>query len=143
MKYTRIPSDLAYKYYKEGKVDLLYFRSNAAPFEPTNLIHYSNGGTMTRRAFRSLVMYIGCESPKVTIKQMINCYISDSDIPAVHDIIVKAETGKSTVDFPLSHSFSESIRTAAWKAGTVRQKYILFDVDELGEKSNFRFEDPN
>jgi hypothetical protein len=79
----------------------------------------------------------------ITVKQLIDCHIPDSYIPHVHDMIVEADTGKSIFDFPSTHSFSKKVKTAAWNAGTVRQKYILFDVDENGEKSNFRFEDPN
>ena len=143
MKFTKISSDKAYKLYIDGKRDIIYFQSYAEPFDymriPQIAGYYSR---LNRQWFRAREMFIGVESQNVTVRQKIHCHIHDAqeNTNKIHNMIVYEDTGFPVDSFSINHSFSEKVRTAAWKAGVHSEKFILFDVDSNGEKSNFRFE---
>ena len=143
MKYTKISSDKAYKLYMEGKGDILYFRGFTSPFDHIKIpLDFNYYNPPTRAWFRRAEMFIGKELPKVTVRQKIHCHINDNRkaFDEIHDMIVRENTGKGIAEFPLSHKFNEKIKTATWNAGVHSEKFILFDVDSEGNKSNFRFE---
>ena len=139
MKFTKISSDKAYKLcYRDGKRNKIYF----LPHDTTEYLRIPQVVNLNRQWFRAREMFIGVESPKVTVRQKIHCHINDNRkaFDEIHDMIVRENTGKGIEEFPLSHRFDEKIKTAAWNAGVHSEKYILFDVDSEGNKSNFRFE---
>lgn len=145
MKFTKISSDKAYKIYKEGHGEKLYLKLFEPPFgyiKLYKLLIRNDVDLPTREFFRNSEAYIGEELPKFTFRQKIVCDITydENTRHKIHDMIVFEATGKHLKDYPLSHKFDSKVKQYSWNADCNQVKYILFDVDSEGNKSNFRFE---
>lgn len=140
MKFTKITPDKAYELYKKGCGHSLYFLDvgckNYSSF--VSSAHYWDK-TQTREYFRAFHCFFGEELPKVTVRQEIECHCVDkwnNTNEKVIKMISLAKTGKEFSGYPMSGDLADTL----FGARSVTKKYILFDIDSNGEKSNFRFE---
>lgn len=139
MKYTKISSDKAYKLYKKGCGSALYFLDvgckNYSSF--VSSVHYWDK-TQTREYFRAFHCFIGEELPKVTVRQKIEVHCTIG--PYLRDDVLKIINIEHAGGEDGPFARTEELSNALDKARESAYKYILFDVDSNGEKSNFRFE---
>ena len=139
MKYTKISSDKAYKLYKDGHGETLYFLDYGCK-------NYSKfcyrpdfwDYTRTRAYFRAFHCFIGEELPKVTVRQEVHlhCTIAGYFLQEPVMKMINSAHNEENSQYPNSDKMIEIFN----KAREVVSKTILFDVDSEGNKSNFRFE---
>ena len=138
MKFTKISSDKAYKLYKEGNGGNVYFL-------PSGTIEYlkipkkfDRYPSLNRNWFRARELFIGKESPKVTVRQQVELHCTKGGFFIREDVLkmIYSEHSEAETQFPKTEKLSNVLD----KARERTTKYILFDVDSDGEKSNFRFE---
>jgi hypothetical protein len=134
MKFTKISSDNAYKLYKEGKAKGLYF----LPYDTTQYLSIPRYYNFARQWFREREIFIGKESPKITVRQQVELHCTKGSFFIREDVLkmIYSEHSEAETQFPKSEKFSGILD----KARERTTKYILFDIDSDGEKSNFRFE---
>lgn len=139
MKFTKISPDKAHKLYLDGKGSTLYFKSFAAPFDNIRIpMEFDYYNPPPRYWFRQREMFIGTELPKVTVRQKIECHCTIG--PYLRDDVLKIINIEHAGGENGPFARTEELSNALDKARESTYKYILFDVDSNGEKSNFRFE---
>ena len=139
MKFTKISPDKAHKLYLEGKGDTLYFKSFAAPFDNIRIpMEFDYYNPPQRYWFRQREMFIGTKLPKVTVRQSVEFHCTKGNFSLRDDVLkmLYIEQGGTETQYPISEDLAKKLD----KARERTTKYILFDVDFNGEKSNFRFE---
>ena len=138
MKFTKISSDKAYKLYISGERDNVYFlpSETAQYLKIPQVVNYY--GCLTRSWFRARKLFIGEELPKVTVRQKIEVHCTIG--PYLRDDVLKIINIEHAGGEDGPFARTEELSNALDKAREHTVKYILFDIDSNGEKSNFRFE---